>query len=154
MFDNDTETYKGEIVKKQYLRMLVALVGFAGFAITAHGQTPALDQLVVKIPFEFVAAGKTLPAGEYQVRRLSHDPGFLLLTNYENRANAIVLPVESEESHRGKAQLSFETANDQRFLSQIDTEYRVYNLQVPRAETQLAATPHKGISGSASPGSN
>ena len=139
-------------MKKQLLRMLVVLVGFAGFAITAHGQTP--DQLVVKIPFEFVAAGKTLPAGEYQIRRLSHDSGFLLLSNYEDRANAIVLPVESEESHRSKPQLSFETANDQHFLSQIDTQYRVYNLPVPRAETQLAATPRQGVSGSASSGSN
>ena len=139
---------------KRYLRMLVALVGFAAFAITAHGQTPTLDQLVVKIPFEFVAGGKTLPAGEYQVRRLSNDPGFLLLSNYEDRANAIVLPVEREESRRGKPQLSFETADNRHFLSQIDTSDYVYNLQVPHAETQLAATPHQGVSGSASSGSN
>ena len=139
---------------RKYFRMLAALVGFAGFAITLHAQTPALDQVVVKIPFEFVAGGKTLPAGEYQVRRLNHDPGFLLLSNYENRANAIVLPVESEESRRGKAQLSFETADNQHFLSQVDTSDYVYNLQVPRPDTQLAATPHQGISGSASSGSN
>ena len=134
-------------MKTQYLRLLLVLALFAGFAVSAKAQ--AVDQLVVNIPFQFVAAGRTLPAGEYKVMRLRDDkPGVLVVSSYENRASVIVLPIESEVSLRGKSQLSFESAGDQHFLSRIETLDHVYNLHVPSADTLLAATPHQ--SGSAS----
>jgi hypothetical protein len=39
-------------MKKQYLRILMAVVGLAGLGVTAKAQD--LDQVVVTIPFEFV----------------------------------------------------------------------------------------------------
>jgi hypothetical protein len=56
-------------MKKLCLRIAVSLVGFAGLGITAKAQV--VDQIVVTIPFEFVVAGKTLPAGTYRVNRVS-----------------------------------------------------------------------------------
>ncbi|HET8924564.1 MAG TPA: hypothetical protein VFN26_16395 [Candidatus Acidoferrum sp.] len=134
-------------MKTLYLRLLLVLAGFAGVAVPAKAQ--AVDQLVVNIPFQFVAAGQTLPAGEYRVMRLqSTEPGILVLSSYENRASIVVLPVETEDSIRGKTKLNFESAGDQHFLSRIETLDHVYNLHVPSAGTLLAATPHQ--SGSAS----
>lgn len=56
-------------MKKLCLRIAVALVGFARLGITAKAQI--LDQIVATIPFAFVVAGKTLPAGAYRVNRVA-----------------------------------------------------------------------------------
>ena len=72
-------------MKKLCLRIAVALVSFAGLGITAKAQ--AADQIVVTIPFEFVVAGKTLPAGTYRVNRVSDDRwAGLILSSFENRS--------------------------------------------------------------------
>ena len=141
-------------MRKQYLRILVALVAFAGFAVSVKAQ--AIDQIVVTIPFEFVAAGKTLPAGTYRVNRLSTDGlGELVLSNFENRASAIVLPTEVESAPSDKAQVSFETAGDEHFLSKIKTADHVYNIQVPRAAILLASgKSHTGTASGSAAGSN
>jgi hypothetical protein len=150
---DDTGTYKGENLKTQYLRLLLVLAGFAGFTIPANAQ--AVDQPVVNIPFQFVAAGRTLPAGEYKVSRL-HDwnPRILVLKSYENRASVIVIPAEVEESLPGNTHLSFELAGDQHFLSGIETEDHIYNFDAPSTHTLLATTPHQSGSGSVSSGNN
>jgi hypothetical protein len=145
--------FKGEMMKKLYLRILMALVGFAGLGVSAKAQ--AVDQIVATIPFEFVADGKTLPAGTYTVNRLSDDRiGALVLRSSDNRATAIVLPTEIESSPSEKGQVSFEKAGDEHFLSQIKTADYVYNIQVPRAATLLASTPSHSRAVSGSAGSN
>jgi len=143
------------MMKKVYLRILVALVGFAGLGITAKAQ--AVDQIVVTIPFEFVAAGKTLPAGTYRVNRLTQDRlAGLIISSFENRASAIVLPAEVESAPNDKAQVSFETAGDEHFLSKIETADHTFTIPVSRAAILLASTKsHIGTaSGSSSSGSN
>ena len=55
-------------MKKPFLFILLALAGFAGLIIPANAR--AQDQIVVTIPFQFVAAGQTVPAGEYRIARL------------------------------------------------------------------------------------
>ena len=55
-------------MRKQYLRILIGLIGAAGLAMAAKGQDR--DQILVNIPYEFVVAGKTLPAGSYGVNRV------------------------------------------------------------------------------------
>ena len=141
-------------MKKLYLRILVALVGFAGLGATAKAQV--IDQIVVTIPFEFVAAGKTLPAGTYRVNRLSDDRfAGLVLSSFENRASAIVLPTEVESAPSDKAQVSFETAGDAHFLSKIKTADNVYNIQIPRAAILLASgKSHTGTASGSAAGSN
>ena len=66
--------------KGKYERyVLAALLGFAVFGATVKASV--VDQVVVTIPFEFVAAGKTLPAGTYRVDRVFSDrPSALVLT--------------------------------------------------------------------------
>jgi hypothetical protein len=140
-------------MKKLYLRILVALVGFAGLGATAKAQV--IDQIVVTIPFEFVAAGKTLPAGTYRVNRLSDDRFGLVLRSLDNRASVIVLPTEVESAPGDKAQVSFETAGDEHFLSKIKTADNVYNIQVPRAAILLAlGKSHADAASGSATGSN
>ena len=138
-------------MKTQHLRLLLVLAGFTAFTVPAKAQS--VDQPVVNIPFQFVAAGRTLPAGEYRVTRLrDSNTRILILSNFENRASAIVFPAEVEESVDGKARLTFEVAGGQHFLSRIETSDHIYNFDVPSANSLLAATPHQSGSGSASSG--
>jgi hypothetical protein len=142
-------------MRKQYLRSLIVLIGVAGLSMAARGQ--AVDQIVVNIPYAFVVAGKTLPAGTYRVNRVSDtDTRALVLSSFENRANAFVLPIEVEGSHAGKARVSFEEVGGEHFLSKIETADHSFTISVSRSEIlEAAARSHSGPSASgSSDGSN
>jgi len=142
------------MMKKLCLRIVVALVGFAGLGITAKAQVP--DQIIVTIPFEFVVAGKTLPAGTYRVNRVSDDKREgLIFSSVENRASAIVHPIEVESAPADKAQVSFEKAGEEHFLSKIETADNVFTIPVSRAAILLASgKSHTGTASGSSVGAN
>jgi len=139
-------------MKGHYLRILMGLAVFAGLSITAKAQ--AVDQIVVTIPFEFVIAGKTLPAGTYRATRLSNDRWEgLILSSSKNRASVMVHPVAVESPPADKAQVSFQTVGDQHFLSKIETGQNVFTIPVPRVvrlEASAAKLPDGNVSGSPS----
>ena len=131
-------------MKKQYLRILMAVAGFAGLGVTAKAQE--LDQVVVTIPFEFVVAGKTLPAGTYRTNRISDDKyAGLILSSVENHVSVILHPIEVESAHNDKAQASFQETGDQRFLSTIETGDNIFTIPEPSVAIQVAsARSHTG----------
>lgn len=141
-------------MKKSFLRILLVLVGFAGFAMSANAQQA--DQVQVKIPFSFVAGGQTHPAGEYKITRLrDEEPRVLLLVDVENHANVVLLFPESQETTHGRAQLGFTTVENQHFLSRIETADYTYNLSLPQTGALLAAAPSRDMApSSSSSGSN
>jgi hypothetical protein len=123
---------------KNLLRIAVALVGFAGLGITAKAQVP--DQIVVTIPFEFVVAGTTLPAGTYRVNRVSDDKwDGLIFSSFENRASVIVHPIAVETAPTDKTKVSFEKAGGEHFLSRIQTADNVFTIPVSPAAILLAS---------------
>ncbi len=125
-------------MRKQYLRILIALFSVAGLGVVAEGQVR--DQIVVTIPYEFVVAGKILPAGTYKVNRVNDtDPRALILSSLENRASAFVLPTEVENSHADKAEVSFEQVGGERFLTKIETAEHRFTISVSRSEILEAA---------------
>ena len=141
-------------MRRQYLRILLALVGFASFGATAKAQFP--DQLTLTIPFEFVAAGKTLPAGTYRVNRVSGDnQEALVLSSFENGAGAIVSSTEVENSSADKAHVTFEKVGGQHFLSKIETAGHLFTIPISSSATmQAAAKSPSGTSASGSSGTN
>jgi hypothetical protein len=144
------------MMRKLCLRIAVALVSFAGLGITAKAQ--AVDQVVVTIPFQFVVDGKTLPAGTYRVNRVSDDRwAGLILSSFENRASAIVHPIEVESMEStpdGKAHVGFETAGGEHFLSKIETADHVFTIPVSGAEILLAEKSHTDSSSGSSVGTD
>ena len=140
-------------MNKLLVRLFLVLAAFASLTIPVKAQ--AVDQLVVKVPFPFVAAGQTFPAGDYKISRLrDEEPRILLLTSLEKRADVVMLRAEFHEISSGKGQLAFTTVGDQHVLSRIQTADNAYTLVVPRAEALLAATPRKGAAASSASGSN
>ena len=140
-------------MNQSFLRIALVLVGFAGLTIPAKAQS--VDGLIVNIPFEFVAAGHTHPAGEYSITRLRDDkPRVLLLSSRENRSDVVLLLPQTAETSLGTAKLGFAAVGDQHVLSRVETDNYTYTFALPRAEALLAAAPPKGAAGSVSSGSN
>jgi hypothetical protein len=140
------------MMRKQCLRILIALFSVAGSGMATWAQ--ARDQIVVTIPFEFVVAGKTLPAGTYKVNRVSDtDPRTLFLSSFENRTSAIVLPSQVEGGSADKVHVSFERVGGQYFLSKIATADNVFTIPVSRLAI-LEAAAHKSTFASSGAGSN
>jgi hypothetical protein len=143
-------------MKKHYLKIVLALVGFAGLSGVARAQAQSYPEIVVNLPFDFVASGKTLPSGTYAVRRLSDDQfGALLLTNRAKHVSVLVHPIEVESVSAGKPTVSFERVGESRFLTQIATEDNVYNIPVSGvAIIDEAARKTDATRSSAASGSN
>jgi hypothetical protein len=141
-------------MRKQYLRILIALIGVAGLGTAAKGQV--IDQIVVNIPYEFVAAGKTLPAGTYTVNRVSSiAQEALILSSFENGAGAIVFSTQVENSSADKAQVTFEQVGGQHFLSKIETADHLFIIPISHsAIREAAAKSPSGTSASGSSGTN
>lgn len=139
---------------KNLLRIAVALIGFAGLGITAKAQVA--DQIVVTIPFEFVVAGKTLPAGTYRVNRVSDDKwDGLVFRSFETRAGVIVRPTEVQSASADQAKVSFEKAGDEHFLSKIQTGDNLFTIPVSRAAVLLASEKsHTNTASGSSSGNN
>lgn len=140
-------------MQKQYLRILLALVCFAGLGVTAKAQIRR--EIAVTLPFEFVVSGKTLPAGTYTVSRFSNDRfDGLVLSSYENRVSVFVHPIEVESARADKPNVTFERVGESHFLSKIETSYDVYTIPVPRLPIleakvkQQDGSPASGASGS------
>jgi hypothetical protein len=98
------------------------------------------DQVLVKLPFEFVVSGTTLPAGTYTVKRLvQQQSNLLLLTNNDNRRSILVHPIESLDASNDMAKVRFRKVGEQRFLSAIQTPDYLYNF--PMSSSSMLETP-------------
>jgi hypothetical protein len=145
-----TKMLKGKLMKK-YAMILLTAASLLGFGVAAKAETRA--EIFVKLPFQFLVGGKTLPAGTYKVSRFSGDPfGALMLTNYDNTAAVFVLPSSIADASSDKPQVDFKQVGGRYVLSSIQTEDFVYNISIRRSLAMVAADkPHDttSVSGSA-----
>ena len=121
-------------MKKSYLIAVCMLTCLLGIGVSARAQSA--DAVIVSVPFEFVAGGATLPAGEYRVSRLN--PGVdqeLFISGY-NKKGAFLLPLVFESS-AGEPTLSFEHVGGKYFLSKIKTLRGVYTMPASREMVML-----------------
>jgi nitrate reductase beta subunit len=142
---------KGETMKKQCMRALCALIAVTGLGVAVHAQ--AIDRIEVKVPFQFVAAGKVLPAGKYTISRALEANGgrVLLLTSFENRASVFIMPSQFESDPSEKVSLTFKQVVDHYVLTLIQTGDHAFTAPVPRKELMEAAM--KSQSGTSTPAS-
>jgi hypothetical protein len=125
----------GGIMKKSYLTVALTLTCLLGMGISARAQDT--EGVRVKVPFEFVAGGTTLPAGTYTVGRLSvNTHPVITITTYDN--GTFVVPIAIGGSPAGQPKLSFEHVGGKYFLSEADTPAGVYTFALPRAMVALA----------------
>lgn len=128
---------------------LLILASLCGLVVGARAET----HLIVKIPYQFVAGGRTLPAGTYTVSRLSDDRrAGLIIVSYEQRSGVLVLTNQFENRPADDAKVRFERVGDMYYLSSIETLDGVYTVPLPRSISVLARSKHGGgISASGMP---
>jgi hypothetical protein len=134
-------------MKKSYLTAVLTLTCLLGVGISARAQDT--EGVRVSIPFEFVAGGKTLPAGTYTVGRLSVE-AFSSIAILGSGHGAFALPIAVDGAPVKQLKLSFEHVGDKYFLSEAETPGGVYTFAVPRAMVTLAQKKdHSTVSSSA-----
>jgi len=149
MMNNSKYLDKGKLMNKSHLLVALTLTCVFGLDINARAQDT--EGVIVKVPFEFVAGGKTMPADTYSIGRISSEGGPApAIRSYNN--GALLLPVAVNGDPAGHAQLRFEHVGDRYFLKTIETPGGVYTIATPRAITTLAQA--KAHSTSSSSGTN
>src|SRR3954454_22347741 len=123
----------------KYARVIATVTFLFGIGIAARAQ--AQDNIIVTLPFGFVAGESTLAAGTYKVIRFSNDPsGPLLFTNYDKDISVFVLPTASEGTLADKPHLTFEQVGEKHFLNTIQTSLETYYIPVSHSGvTETAA---------------
>jgi hypothetical protein len=136
-------------MRKQLLSAVVALTCVLGLGLAAQAESD--NKVVTNVPFEFVAAGATLPAGVYTVDRVSNpSDSHLIIRNREH--GAFLLPVTFDGASLEGALFTFEHVGNKYFLSKVKTPAGVYTIGTPRALTTEAQK--KTIDGEAAAGRN
>ena len=127
-------------MKQQWANALL-IISLFGLAAGAKAETH--PEVIVKIPYEFVAGGRTLPAGKYTVSRLSDDRrGTLSIASYEQRSGVLVIPSQFENRPADDAKISLERVGGTYFLRSIETLDGVYTLSLPRSAVLMAKSAH------------
>jgi hypothetical protein len=133
---------------KKYAGIIATVTVLVGIGLAARAQ--AQDNIIVTLPFGFVAGEKMLPAGTYRVSRFSNDPsGPLLFRNYDKDISVFVLPIASEGTSADKPSLTFEHVGGEHFLNAIQTSLETYYIPVSHSGVTEAAAKLR-VSGAAS----
>jgi len=128
-------------MKQQLANVLLIITSLFGLAAGAKAETHR--EIIVKLPYEFVVAGRTLPAGTYTVSRLSDDRlAGLSIVSQEQRSGVLVLANQFENRPGDDTKVLFERVGDMYFLSSIVTLDGVYTLPLPRSAVLMAKSRH------------
>ena len=105
-------------------RIFTAIVATALLALTIS--TPASAQLPgtamrAYIPFDFIVDGKTLPAGNYEVSRITEAPEGLIIRSVDNKHDHCVFETETMNQNRRPRhdEIVFNRYGDTYFLSEV-----------------------------------
>ena len=126
---------------KYILSVLVLCLGLALMTATPiRAQLPGTT-IRANIPFDFNVRGKTLPAGSYQVSRISDELGGLHIYSRSNHQNVLFETdaVETRTRTPHRAELVFHRYGDTYFLYEIWTPGENTGRELPtsRAERRL-----------------
>jgi len=106
---------------------------------TAAGTRAQLPGVIehAYIPFDFIVRGKTLPAGDYSIRRINDGPEALGMAASDNHGN-VVFETEPVQARRApnRGRLVFHRYGNTYFLYEVWTggEYIGRELPISRAE--------------------
>ncbi|HEY1265416.1 MAG TPA: hypothetical protein VGF06_17930 [Terriglobales bacterium] len=102
-------------MKKQLL--VVLSLGVMLATASAYAQD---TRITAKVPFDFTVAGKTLPAGEYLISRVSTNDKVLAISCPDERVTMLAMPNNKEALNpAATTELVFNHRGNRYFLSQI-----------------------------------
>lgn len=102
---------------------------------------PALAQdhlLTVAIPFDFTVHGKLMPAGDYQVGRITPS-GAWMIRSEEGAGGVIFVAIPESYGPREQPKLLFRRYEGDNFLAQVCTGNLAVSLPVSKQEATIRA---------------
>ncbi len=101
-----------------YVSVLALGLFVALAATSAHAQTSEL--IKADVPFDFTIKGKTLPAGEYVVRRMNDSSTALMVRSTNGRDVMIFLTIAADaDGNNNAGKLVFNKYGSQYFLAKV-----------------------------------
>lgn len=129
-----------------FLASATLSIALLWLTVALQAQTTAPRPLLkVDVPFEFVAGGMNMRAGEYHVLHIMN-PNWILLRSDDGRAKAVVgVQVSATTLDESSSKLVFNRYGAKYFLSQVWTEqdYEVHDCFKSTAERNLARSSQK-----------
>lgn len=109
-------------MRKLFIVMAIGSLLALSLAATAQAQMPGVP-VRATIPFDFMVRGRTLPAGDYWIERVTDDPSGLVVRNVNDKHEHIVFETEPVQGRRiaNHNMLVFNRYGDTYFLSEVVT---------------------------------
>ena len=122
-------------MKKQILTAAAALVFTALVPAASHAQ----QATQARIPFAFQAGDKTMPAGEYQIRRALPSSKAVLQIRRTDSSAAMFVLTDPTDNRSNDAELIFHCYSNECFLSEVRTGHgQGLKLAVSRGEKEVS----------------
>jgi hypothetical protein len=118
-------------MKKQISRALPGLAAALMLAFAANAQV--LRTASIRVPFDFVAGEKRMPAGRYTVRRIKSDSETALLIHSEDGRSSAVILTNTGEPRPRNAALAFRQHGDRYFLARVSMPGTASVRELPKA---------------------
>lgn len=135
-------------MKKQTTRAFLGLAAALLLAVAANAQV--LHAVVIRVPFDFVAGEKQMPAGRYTVQRIKSDSeSALLIRSEDGRSTAVVLTNTGDKSPRTGA-LVFRQRGDRHFLAEVSMPGAASVRSLPKAGAERRL--ERELAGQSNPG--
>jgi len=114
--------------------VVVTLVVLSGMAAA---QLIGSSKIVAQVPFEFMVANKTVPAGEYVVQAFTMDGNTLVIRNTEAKVGLVSTSSQTEgKQDASNYALVFKHYGDRYFLSGIKLEGSKITYCLPESKVQ------------------
>ena len=127
-------------------KSLVFLV-VAGILQGAPSLTAQQQTFEARVPFQFSAGDRTLPAGEY---RISRHGAFIHVQNQDGYA-AVLLASAGDSFTDGQTRLVFDHVNDQFFLRRVVAAQSVGSIELAVTRAEKKAEKDQGYLSTANP---
>jgi hypothetical protein len=128
------------MIKQIFSTLVTGIILALIIAVPARAITPGTS-MRANIPFDFMVRGKTLPAGSYEIRRISDEPDGLLIRNINDKHDHAMFETEPVEASQApnRSEVVFHRYGDTYFLSEVLTagEQTGRELSPARQERQL-----------------
>ena len=128
-------------MRKQAVPALMILSLLITLAVTPATAQSSSHFVRIRVPFEFTVKDKTLPPGEYIVRRsVSDSPEMLLIRSVGGGSGVYILTNNVQaKTRQSESKLVFHRYGDQYFLSQVWTAGDSAGRELPKSGRERAA---------------
>jgi hypothetical protein len=133
-------------MKKQFMMAFMMLSLMVTLAVTPVTAQSSSHFMRITIPFEFTIKDKSLPPGEYIVKRsASAGPEMLLINCVDGGSGAYALTKSVQAMARqSESKLIFHRYGDQYFLSQVWTAGDSAGRELPKSGRELSVDRERG----------